>query len=46
MFTIILSLGIGKSCILKRLTTDVFNTDHDVTIGVDFASYLVEVQGT
>ena len=36
--------GIGKSCILKRLIDDDFHDDHDVTVGVEFGSYLIKVQ--
>ena len=36
--------GIGKSCVLKRLIDDDFNDDHDVTVGVEFGSYLIKVQ--
>jgi len=31
--------GIGKSCILKRLTEKKFMEDHDVTVGVEFGLY-------
>jgi Ras-related protein Rab-2A len=36
--------GIGKSCVLKRLVENEFKDDHDVTVGVEFGSYLVRVQ--
>jgi GTPase SAR1 family protein len=36
-------LGIGKSCVLKRLVENEFKEDHDVTVGVEFGSYLVRV---
>lgn len=36
--------GIGKSCILKRLIDDDFADDHDVTVGVEFGSYLIKVE--
>ena len=36
--------GIGKSCVLKRLIDDDFNDDHDVTVGVEFGSYLIKVE--
>ena len=36
--------GIGKSCILKRLIDDDFSEDHDVTVGVEFGSYLIKVE--
>jgi Ras-related protein Rab-2A len=38
------SLGIGKSCVLKRLVENEFKEDHDVTVGVEFGSYLIRVQ--
>lgn len=34
----------GKSCILNRLTQDRFDTDHNVTIGVEFGSLCVKVE--
>ena len=37
-------LGIGKSCILTRLTKDSFDTEHNVTVGVDFGSCLIKVE--
>ena len=39
-------LGIGKSCILTRLTKDHFDTEHNVTVGVDFGSCLMKVEDT
>lgn len=36
--------GIGKSCVLKRLVENEFKEDHDVTVGVEFGSYLIRVQ--
>lgn len=36
--------GIGKSCLLKRLMSNKFTADHDVTVGVDFGSYLIRVE--
>ena len=36
--------GIGKSCILKRLIDEDFLDDHDVTVGVEFGSYLIKVE--
>ena len=39
-------LGIGKSCVLRRLTKDSFDTDHNVTVGVDFGSCLLKVEDT
>lgn len=37
--------GIGKSCLLKRLMSNKFSDDHDVTVGVDFGSYMIRVEG-
>ena len=36
--------GIGKSCVLKRLIEDDFKDDHDITVGVEFGSFLIKVQ--
>jgi Ras-related protein Rab-2A len=38
------NIGIGKSCVLKRLVENEFKEDHDVTVGVEFGSYLIRVQ--
>ena len=37
------SKGVGKSCILKRLISDEFKEDHDVTVGVEFGAFMVKV---
>jgi small GTP-binding protein len=44
-FIIIGSSGVGKTAILKRLTEDSFSTDSQSTIGVEFDSTIVEVDG-
>lgn len=36
--------GVGKSCILTRLTKDKFDTEHNVTVGVDFGSCCIKVE--
>lgn len=36
--------GIGKSCILKRLVNNEFKEEHDVTVGVEFGSYLIKIE--
>ena len=41
---IINNLGIVKSCILKRLVDNEFKEDHDVTVGVEFGSYLIKIE--
>lgn len=37
-------IGIGKSCVLKRLVDNEFKEDHDVTVGVEFGSFLIKVE--
>jgi small GTP-binding protein len=37
--------GVGKSCILLRATKDEFKDDHDVTIGVEFGSFTIKIDG-
>lgn len=38
-------IGIGKSCILRRLVDNEYRgDDHDVTVGVEFGSYLIKVE--
>lgn len=36
--------GIGKSCVLNRLIEDDFKDDHDVTVGVEFGSFLIKCE--
>lgn len=36
--------GVGKTCILTRLTKDKFDTEHNVTIGVEFGSCCMKVE--
>eukprot|EP00347_Sterkiella_histriomuscorum_P018721 403344431 len=36
--------GIGKSCVLKRLVDNEFKEDHDVTVGVEFGSFLIKIE--
>ena len=38
------SVGVGKTCILTRLTKDKFDTEHNVTIGVEFGSCCMKVE--
>ncbi len=35
--------GVGKSCILTRLTNKEFRKEHNVTIGVEFGNYALIV---
>ena len=41
---IIGSSGVGKSSIMKRITVNEFNDDHEVTIGVEFGSLIAWVE--
>jgi small GTP-binding protein len=44
-FIIIGSSGVGKTAILKRLVEDTFSEDSQTTIGVEFDSTTIEVDG-
>lgn len=35
--------AVGKSALMQRITTNEFNEDHEITIGVDFGSLLVNL---
>ena len=35
--------GVGKSCILSRLTQNEFKDQHNVTIGVEFGNYVMRI---
>ena len=37
-------VGVGKSCILTRLTKGLFDQDHNMTLGVEFGSCLLKVE--
>lgn len=37
--------GIGKSCLMHRMCHNEFTEDHEVTVGVEFGSLLVRMQG-
>jgi small GTP-binding protein len=45
-FIVIGSSGVGKTAILKRLVDDVFTTDSQSTIGVEFLATTIDVEGT
>ena len=34
----------GKSCVLKRLVENEFKEEHDVTVGVEFGSFLIKIE--
>jgi len=36
--------GVGKSCLMHRVTTNEFNMDHEVTVGVEFGSLVIKLQ--
>jgi small GTP-binding protein len=44
-FIIIGSSGVGKTALLKRLTEDTFTSEAQSTIGVEFDSTLIDVDG-
>ena len=44
-FIVIGSSGVGKTAILKRLVDDVFTTESQSTIGVEFLATTIEVEG-
>ena len=35
--------GVGKSCLLSRLTENTFNEEHNVTIGVEFGNFVLKI---
>lgn len=35
--------GVGKSCLMHRVTTNEFSEDHEVTVGVEFGSLLIRM---
>ena len=36
--------AVGKSCIMRRGTTNEFTDDHEVTIGVEFGTMLFKIE--
>jgi len=44
-FIIIGPSGAGKSCLLLQFTDKRFLTDHELTIGVEFGTRMIEVDG-
>lgn len=46
MFKLILigNSGVGKSCIIKRIGSNSFSTDHEVTIGAEFTTIAAHVE--
>ena len=37
--------AVGKSCLMKRVMDDEFKTEHQVTIGVEFGSFGLRING-
>lgn len=37
--------GVGKSCLMKRVMDNEFKTEHQVTIGVEFGSFGLKIDG-
>jgi len=35
--------GVGKSCLMRRVTCNEFSEDHEVTIGVEFGTMLFKM---
>eukprot|EP00035_Acanthoeca_spectabilis_P007695 m.140965 g.140965 ORF g.140965 m.140965 type:complete len:204 (+) comp14047_c0_seq1:137-748(+) len=44
-FLVVGNSGVGKSCLLIRFIDDTFDEDQGPTIGVDFKSKIVDIQG-
>lgn len=42
---LLISIGVGKSCILLQFLEKKFKFDHDTTIGVEFGSKLIQAGG-
>ena len=40
-----LTTGVGKSCLLSRVMDNDFKEEHNVTIGVEFGSFVVKIDG-
>lgn len=36
--------GVGKSCLMHRVTTNEFTDDHEVTVGVEFGSLMIKIE--
>jgi small GTP-binding protein len=44
-FIVIGDTSVGKSCLLLQFTDKRFRSDHDVTIGVEFGSKIIDIDG-
>lgn len=45
MNVIIIILGVGKTCLLLQFTENKFQENYSITIGVDFGTRIVDVNG-
>eukprot|EP00354_Favella_ehrenbergii_P009145 CAMPEP_0170467466 /NCGR_PEP_ID=MMETSP0123-20130129/11035_1 /TAXON_ID=182087 /ORGANISM="Favella ehrenbergii, Strain Fehren 1" /LENGTH=98 /DNA_ID=CAMNT_0010733841 /DNA_START=23 /DNA_END=319 /DNA_ORIENTATION=- len=36
--------GVGKSCLMHRVTTNEFKIDHEVTVGVEFGTLVIKLE--
>ena len=36
--------AVGKSCLMRRVTTNEFKMDHEVTVGVEFGSLVIKLE--
>jgi Ras-related protein Rab-2A len=36
--------AVGKSCLMTRVTTNEFNEDHEVTVGVEFGTMVIRLE--
>ena len=45
-YIIIGDASVGKSCLMLNFIDKRFRSEHDLTIGVEFGSKLIEVKGT
>ena len=45
MFKVIIigDSGVGKSCLMQRLTQAAFKSDHNITIGVEFGAFMMRI---
>ena len=37
-------IGVGKSCLLSRVMDNDFKEEHNVTIGVEFGSFVIKIE--
>lgn len=40
----LLIIGVGKSCLLARIMDNDFKIEHQVTIGVEFGAFIVNIR--